>query len=52
MRSVDVKEIADAVAEMARESNYFLGEDVKCAIQKRAQEEPWPVAKSVLEKIE
>lgn len=52
MRSVDVKKIADAVAEMAKQSNHFLGKDVKRAIEKRAQDEPWPVAKSVLEKIE
>lgn len=52
MRTIDVKEITSAIAQMARESNHFLGADVKCAIRERAEKEPWPVAKSVLEKIE
>lgn len=52
MRTINVKEVRDAVAKMAVETNHFLGDDVKCAIKCRAQEEPWPVAKGVLEKIE
>lgn len=52
MRTLDVKEITNAVAEMAKETNHFLGSDVKCAISGRAEQEPWPVAKGVLEKIE
>ena len=52
MRTINVKEITDAVAKMARETNHFLSEDVKGAIRCRAQDEPWPVAKGVLEKIE
>lgn len=52
MRTIDVKEVRDAVAEMAVETNHFLGDDVKCVIECRAQEEPWHVAKDVLEKIE
>lgn len=51
MRIIDVKQVTEAVAEMAVKTNHFLGEDVKCAIKCRAQEEPWPVAKDVLEKI-
>ena len=38
MRTLDVKEITEAVAQMARETNHFLSKDVK--------------AKGVLEKIE
>lgn len=52
MRVIDVKEVAEAVAEMAVQTNHFLGDDVKCRIKCRAMEEPWPVAKDVLEKIE
>lgn len=52
MRTIDVKDVRDAVARMAVETNHFLGDDVKCAIKCRAQEEPWPVAKDVLKKIE
>ncbi|MCB6992942.1 fumarate hydratase [bacterium 210820-DFI.6.37] len=52
MRTLDVREITEAVAEMARKTNHFLTEDVKRAIQNQTQREPWPVAKGVLEKIE
>ena len=37
---------------MAVQTNHFLGDDVKCIIKCRAKEEPWPVARGVLEKIE
>ncbi|MCI9598542.1 MAG: fumarate hydratase [Firmicutes bacterium] len=52
MRTLDVKEITEAVAQMARETNHFLSKDVKEAICGQAEAEPWPVAKGVLEKIE
>ncbi len=52
MRTLDVKEITEAVAQMARETNHFLSKDVKQAISRQAEMEPWPVAKGVLEKIE
>lgn len=52
MRTLDVKEITEAVAMMAKQTNHFLSEDVKCTIGKQAECEPWPVAKDVLKKIE
>ena len=52
MRTLDVKEIADAVAKMAKQTNHFLSQDVKRAIEERTMNEPWPVAKGVLEKIQ
>lgn len=52
MRELDVRKITDAVAEMARKTNHFLSDDVKCAIGKRAGCEPWPVARDVLKKIQ
>lgn len=52
MRTLDVGKITDAVAKMAKETNHFLSADVKCAISGRAENEPWPVAKGVLEQIE
>lgn len=52
MRTLDVKEITEAVAMMAKQTNHFLSEDVKCTIKQHAEREPWPVAKDVLEKIE
>ena len=52
MRNIDVKEITAAIAKMAVETNHFLSGDVKCAIRERAENEPGPIAKGVLEKIE
>ena len=52
MRTIDVKLVTEAVAKMAIETNHFLGDDVKCAIRNRAQNEPWHIAKDVLNKIE
>lgn len=52
MRTLDVTAITEAVAEMSRETNHFLSKDVKQAISSRAAQEPWAVAKGVLEKIE
>lgn len=52
MRELNVIEVTEAVAKMARETNHFLSEDVKCAINCRSKNEPWPVAKNILEKIE
>lgn len=51
MRTIDVKEVTSAVAKMAVETNHILGDDIRCAISRRAEEERWPVAKDVLEKI-
>ena len=49
MRTLHTSELTKAVAEMARETNHFLSEDVTRAISRQAKEEPWPVAKDVLE---
>lgn len=51
MRKIDVSEITSAVEKLAIETNYFLGGDVKAVISKRADQEQWPVAKAVLNKI-
>ncbi|MBR5230097.1 MAG: fumarate hydratase [Firmicutes bacterium] len=52
MRNIDVRQITEAIAKMAVETNHFLSTDVKCAIRNRAQNEPWHIAKDVLNKIE
>ncbi len=52
MRTIDVKNLTEAVEKLAKETNHFLSKDVKCAISTQAKNEPWPVAKGVLEKIE
>ncbi len=51
MRTIDVKEISEAVAEMAISSNHFLTADVKKCIENARLEEDWPVAGDVLAKI-
>lgn len=52
VRNIDVKLITEAVAELAVKTNHFLSGDVKCAIKNRAENEPWPIARNVIEKIE
>ncbi|MDO4518414.1 MAG: fumarate hydratase [Bacillota bacterium] len=51
MRELDVREIRDNIAELCVESNHFLGEDLKRCIDKMCEEEPWPVARNILDSI-
>jgi len=51
MREVDVKLIRDAVRNLSIEANYFLGSDIKEALQKSRKEETWNLASEVLDKI-
>lgn len=51
MREVNVKLIRDAVRKLSIESNYFLGSDIKEALQKSRKEETWKLASEVLDKI-
>ncbi len=51
MRELDVREIRDKIAELCVESNHFLGEDLKRCIDKMCEEEPWPVARNILDSI-
>ena len=52
MKIIDVKQVRDAIAEMAIETNSFLSRDVCERIHRCAKEEPWPGAKDILKKIE
>ncbi len=52
MRDVFVNKITDAVASLARETNYYLGEDVCKRISQCREAEDWPPAKDILAKIE
>ena len=52
MREIDVKIIENKIAELCIEANHYLGNDVKSCIKQMAEEENWPVAKDVLERIE
>lgn len=52
MRNIDVTLITETIAELAVKTNHFLSSDIKCAIKNRTENEPWPIAKDVLGKIE
>lgn len=51
MREINVELVASAVRKLSIESNYFLGSDIKDALQKSREEEPWKLASEVLDKI-
>ena len=51
MREVNVELITEAVKKLSIEANYFLGKDIKEALQKYKKEETWNLAEDVLEKI-
>ena len=51
MREVDVELIRDAVRNLSIEANYFLGSDIREALQKSRKEETWNLASEVLDKI-
>ncbi|MBQ1301965.1 MAG: fumarate hydratase [Firmicutes bacterium] len=52
MRELHVDQITRAVAKLAEETNFFLGEDVCRRISLCREQEDWPVAGDILEKIE
>ena len=51
MRDIDVTDIADTVARLAQEANYFLPEDVLDALKKARRDEEAPRAQKVLDMI-
>lgn len=51
MREINVDLIRDAVKDLSIEANYFLGSDIKEALQKSKREETWKLAAEVLDKI-
>ena len=51
MREVDVSEIISAVEKLCIESNYFLPEDVKCALGKAVEFEESPLGREILRDI-
>ncbi|MDE2860776.1 MAG: fumarate hydratase [Chloroflexota bacterium] len=51
MREINVTEIADTVARLAQEANYFLPEDVLDALKKARRDEEAPRAQKVLDMI-
>ena len=51
MREVSVDMIRDTVRNLCIEANYFLGADIKDALQKARKDETWNLACDVLDKI-
>jgi len=51
MREINVAEITDAVEKLCIESNYYLPEDVKRALEKAAETEESPLGKEILRDI-
>lgn len=51
MREVSVDMIRDTVRNLSIEANYFLGADIKDALQKARKDETWNLAGDVLDKI-
>lgn len=51
MRQINVKDIENAVKNLCIEANYYIGEDIKEALQKSKKDEPYKIAKDVLDKI-
>jgi fumarate hydratase subunit alpha len=48
VREINVSQVADVVEKLCIESNYYLPQDVRCAIQKMQEEEESPLCKEIL----
>ncbi|ACD52872.1 fumarate hydratase [Clostridium botulinum] len=51
MRDINVNCIIDAVKELCIKANYFLGEDIRQALEESKDKETWNLAEDILEKI-
>ncbi|GAA0078251.1 fumarate hydratase [Clostridium sp. CTA-5] len=51
MREVNVELITEAVKDLAIKANYFLGNDIKDALEICKKNEPWNLANDILDKI-
>lgn len=51
MREVNVNCIIDAVKELSIKANYFLGEDIRQALEDSRDKETWNLAEDILDKI-
>lgn len=52
MRTMDVGRVTEAVRDMCIEANHFLGEDMKCAMEKAADAEESAVGKQILQQLQ
>lgn len=51
MREINVLDITKAVRNLCIDANYYLSEDVKEKIKVASEDEAWPMAKGILDKI-
>jgi fumarate hydratase subunit alpha len=51
MRNINVKLLTEVVADMCKEANYFLGQDVIAALEKGLHEEVSPAGKEVFKQL-
>ncbi|MGN2349367.1 fumarate hydratase [Clostridium cagae] len=51
MREVNVDCVIDAVKELSIKANYFLGEDIRQALEDSRDKETWNLAEDILDKI-
>lgn len=51
MREIDVIEIVEAVKKICIDSNHYLSKDIRNVLNKSKEEETFPIAKEMLEKI-
>jgi len=51
MREINVSKITETIKKMCVDANYYLGKDVRDMIVKLSKEEPWPMAKGILDRI-
>jgi fumarate hydratase subunit alpha len=51
MREVTAGEITNAVRKLCIDANYFLSDDIREKLKISHEEETWPIAKDILEKI-
>jgi len=51
MREIHIDKISEVVKKLCVEANYFIGDDIKNALKKAKEEENFPIAEDVLDKI-
>jgi fumarate hydratase subunit alpha len=51
VREINVKQVEVAVRDLCIDANYYLGDDIKKALKEARENEPYPIAKDVLDKI-
>ncbi|MDU4938276.1 MAG: fumarate hydratase [Clostridium sp.] len=51
MREINVKEIENVVKQLCIDANYYISDDIKDALNKFKEEEPFTIAEDVLDKI-